>query len=270
MSIFDIELFEEKLAKQVQQKKMSGKTKDYYIACAEEINKRCSGPHGGDVAKAIDDICAGNKQGAKYIATVKKYERDVLDSPKALLFGKSLTDLRERYKLPEPGIEIKLPETTYLKKINRLKNERIKLALRLQYKSGLRIGEIAALDKDDIRFNPENKSIALTVRSGKGRKSRTVDVIHDEYLFHRLQAHFETLQDGEKIFYSESYLKKKAGELGIPTHDLRRINSRERFREQRGTGAGRRAARKEVQHQLGHEKPKITNAYLGDEWKGDG
>ena len=97
-----------------------------------------------------------------------------------------------------------------------------------------------------------------------------MDVIRDEYLFNHLQTHLEAFADDEKLFYAASYLRKKAGELNLPTHDLRRLNSRERFRKQRGSGESKRAARKEVGHQLGHEQVKITNAYLGDEWEKEG
>lgn len=262
-NIFDIDLFNQKLSVQVKNNKITEETKTYYMACLDAINKKTVGTE--DVAKAIDEICKGSKQGEKYISAVKKYERDVLDAPKSILFGTKLLELRQKHKLPSIGIEIKMNEATYLKKINRLNNERLKLALRLQHKSGLRISEIASLSREDIIFD-ENNEIRVLVRNGKGGKARAVDVNHDEWLFRRLQMHLEPFAEAEKVFYSSSYLKKKATALGIPTHDLRRINSRERFRNQRGTGESRRSARREVQKQLGHESPKTTNAYLGKEW----
>lgn len=264
--MFDIEVYKSTLYQQVQQQKLSGLTAAGYIGCLEHLEEVLQ--PGMTVAKAIDEVCKDTQQGGKYIAAVKKYERDILDAPQRLLYGQELIELRKKFRQLPIGKEPILKEQTYLKKINRLSNETVRIALRLQVKSGLRIAEIGALRKKDINF--ENGEIKVFVRCGKGRKARQVDVIQDKFLEAHLKKLLEGKSESDNAFdYSTAYLKKKAVELGIPTHDLRRINSRMRYRKQRGDGANRREARKEVQRQLGHAHASTTNAYLGTEWSGE-
>lgn len=261
--MFDITNFKMVLDKQVNEQKLSALTAKAYMASLQRLDESMT-EDSGSVASAIDKICAGSQQGSKYIAAVKKYERDVLDSPKSILYGQELINLRRRHKQASIGREPVLPEQTYLRKINALRNEPLKLALRLQVKSGLRISEVGALRTEDIKV--KDGGIEIYVRCGKGRKSREVNSIKDKYLENHLKTFLEGKLEGQTVFYSTNYLKKRANELGIPTHDLRRINSRMRYREQRGNGACRREARRVVQRELGHENAMTTNAYLGKEW----
>lgn len=265
--MFNIEVFQEILNTQVRKNKLSKKTALYYIACLKNINNKCGTEDlkPSHIESAINEICKNNNQGLKYLAAIKKYEREVLGASKIMLYGESLSRLHMKYKIQNSGKEISLPEGTYLRKINRLENERLKLAFRLEHKSGLRISEIAALDKKkDLVFN-EDKTITVIVRNGKGRKERNVNVMKDEYLYERLKAHIEGLGSEEALFYSESYLKKKAGEYGIPTHDLRRVNSRQRYRQEVEDGHTKREAKRAVGKELGHNSPRMTNLYLGGE-----
>lgn len=253
--------------KDVQRGKLSPQTAEYYVNCLEHLNEKLGDKASPSmIEKAFYDLCSNNIQGHKYLAAVRRYEKEVLGSERQLLFGEPLTRLYKRYGEHKLGKELAYSEDTYFRKINRLNNEKLKLAFRLQYRSGLRIGEIAALDKDkDIIFDDADK-ITLRIRLGKGRKSRKVDVIDDKYLYTRLKAHIEGLGEGEDLFYSESYMLKKANEHKIRTHDLRRINSRQRFRSEVEEGNTKRAARRAVGRQLGHENPCTTNLYLGSEW----
>lgn len=263
--MFNIDIFEEVLNRQIRAGKLSKKTATYYIARLKTLNEKCGNDNVKPAAieAAINELCKANNQGLKYIAAIKKYESEVLGSQRIILFGESLSRLQVKYKADNSGKEISLEEGTYLKKINRLGNERLKLAYRLEHKSGLRISEIAALDKKrDILFG-DDKSITVIVRNGKGGKSRTVNVMEDEYLYDRLKAHIERLGEGEAPFYSESYLKKKAGEYGIQTHDLRRVNARQRFRGEIVEGSTMRGAKRAVGRELGHESVKVTSMYLG-------
>jgi integrase len=265
--MFDLEAYKGELEKQVKAKKLSKETARYYSACVFEINRQFCFGEAMDAAEAIKRLCEDGTQGLKYIAAVKKYERDILDRPRSILYGAQLSELYGKYRARPIGRELSLPEETYLRKINRLGSNALKLALRLQAKSGLRIAEIAALAPCDIAFGPEGQ-IDLTVRSGKGGKRRTVSVMADEYLSKNLKAHMEGIPPDKRLFYAESYLRKKASLYRIKTHDLRRLNARMRFREQQEAGKGRRESRRETGRQLGHEKPIITSAYLGTEWEG--
>lgn len=263
---FDLKKYEEVLQKQVRKGKLSPKTATAYMSCMERLSEYCIRSPDCSLSEAIVGVSGANEQVPKIIAAVKKYERDVMDNPKCLLYGHDLQKLRQDHKQREIGRPLALEEKSYLHKINALRNKKLKLAFRLQYRSGLRISEVAALTPDDITFGDDG-NMTLLVRSGKGRKSRTVDVMNDEYLYHNLKALSEESEG--TLFYSASYMQKKAAEHNLLTHDLRRINSKERFRKELENGSSRRAARREVQQQFGHEKPRITSAYLGTDWEVD-
>lgn len=267
--MFDINTAKKAFKKSEKRGKLSDQTSEYYINCLEHLNEKLSdNASPGAIEKAFQEICENNAQGHKYLAAVRRYEKEVLGSERQLLYGEPLARIYSRYGDNKVGKELAHSEDTYFRKINRLNNEKLKLAFRLQYRSGLRIGEIAALDRSrDIVFGDDG-TIKLTVRSGKGSKPRTVNVTDDEYLHNRLKSHIESLTANEDLFYSESYLLKKANEHGIRTHDLRRINSRQRFRKELAGGNSKRTARKEVGRQLGHANPATTNIYLGSEWSG--
>lgn len=263
----DIEKYKDVLQKQISKGKLSEKTGSAYISCMERMAEYFLRYPDSDVYTAIKYLGKSTEQIPKIIAAVKKYERDVLDSPKALLYGAALQELRQSYKQREIGRPLSMKESTYTHKINAIRNRKLKIALRLQYKSGLRIFEIAALEPENIILD-ENKKITLLIRSGKGDKARVVNVMEDSYLYDNLKIALQETETGP-LFYSASYLKKKAAEYGLPTHDLRRLNSKERFRKELEAGNDRRQARREVQHQLGHEKAITTNAYLGTDWEND-
>ena len=264
--MFNIDVIQDALDKKVKKGDLSDKTNRDYLNCLIHLNEKLHNKASpAEMEAAVCDLCKGSVQGHKYIAAIRRYEKEVLGSEGLLLFGEPLFRLYQRYGNPKLGKELSHSEDTYFRKVNRLGNERLKLAFRLQYRSGLRISEIASLEKEDVIFE-NGSSIKLNVRSGKGRKRRRVDVVDDSYLYKKLKSHVDGLNDHEPIFYSESYLKKKAVAHDIKTHDLRRINSRDRFRKEIQTGSGKRHARKVVGRQLGHEKPATTNLYLGGEW----
>lgn len=107
-----------------------------------------------------------------------------------------------------------------LRKINALRNDKYKLAYRLMIVSGLRVFEIEALEKDDIKFNGDD--IFVTVRDGKGGKFAEVKCLEDKYLSERLKVFLGDKESKDKIFYSKSVLQEKANKLGFTCHDLRR------------------------------------------------
>lgn len=165
---------------------------------------------------------------------------------------------------------VDLNDDSIKRKINAIRNEKLKLGLRLQIKSGLRVKEISELQKEDIVFNDDG-TIKLYVRYGKREKKksdseskikpREVNVRSDKWLYDRLKKFVESSKDGN-IFYSSDYIKHKAMEYGIQTHDLRRINAQERYNDLRNQGFERMKAKEEVGKELGHSDVKFTNIYL--------
>lgn len=269
--MFNLQVYKEELKRQVKAKKLAPKTCDYYLANLTRLEELCGGQDGssaGILESAIIELCRNTKQVSKYIAAVKKYERDVLGAPKLLLYGEPLMRLHAVKPVITQGKKLTNSEVTYMHKINALPNKKLKLAFRLQKQSGLRIDEISSLCKQDITYC-ENGRIKLHVKCGKGRIARDVEVLEDRYLIESLEQLTTELDEDDQVFYSASYLKKKAAEYGMQTHDLRRINSRQRFRQERDQGVSRYKARAAVAVELGHQDAKVTSLYLGEEWKVD-
>ena len=107
-----------------------------------------------------------------------------------------------------------------LRRINRIRDEKHRLAYRLMIVSGLRVFEVEALIKEDIEI--EDNDIFVTVRDGKGGKYGEVKCLEDKYLAKKLKEFLKYKSNDEKLFYSKRTMQAKAQELGFKCHDLRR------------------------------------------------
>lgn len=107
------------------------------------------------------------------------------------------------------------------RKINQISDPRLKYAYRLALCSGLRVSELAAVEAKDIYFR-EDGIIEVTVTHGKGGSNGIVICERDDYLYSKLGEYVKNHQEGP-MFYSSNTLQKRANELGIECHDLRRI-----------------------------------------------
>ena len=151
---FDLDKYKQELDRLVSKKDLSNDTARSYISCLNIIDKNC-----GDISldrlknflvNKIDD----RKQFLKYVAAIRKYEKYVLKQDKGILFGEPEIELFKFFKSsgPDKGKEPKISESSALRKVNALRNEKLKYALRLQIKSGLRVSEVSDLAKDDLEF----------------------------------------------------------------------------------------------------------------------
>ena len=107
-----------------------------------------------------------------------------------------------------------------LRRINRIRDEKLRLAYRLMIVSGLRVFEVEALIKEDIEI--KNNDIFVTVRDGKGGKYGEVKCLEDKYLSNKLKNFLQDKDNDEKLFYATRTMQAKAQELGFKCHDLRR------------------------------------------------
>lgn len=262
----DIHRFEKELNRLIKAGKITKDTAASYRSCIKNINDNCADVAGESIMSYFVGNLKSNDAFRKYLAAIRKYEDTVMKESKGILFGEPEIKLFSHFKgiSPKGKNELKHHPTTLKRKINGLKNKKLKYALRLQLMSGLRVKEISELEPEDFTFK-EGK-IIIDVKSGKGQKQRKVEVIEDKYLYSELVPYIESyLKDGRKgrLFYSRSYLRKKAGEIDIRTHDLRRVNSQERVCIAiEKDGMSRAEAEKIAQRELGHEKIKTTRIYL--------
>lgn len=187
------------------------------------------------------------------ILRMKKYNK-VIDLPKEeelkkVIFSKSA----DRKKISESK-----SLDTIKRKINAIKDKKLKLAYRLALSSGLRVSEIDNLNKNDIKFS--DSGITILVKDGKGGKDGIVRCLKDPYLEKELKQHIEIIED-EKVFYTKKHMMNKALSLGFECHDLRRAFSKKLY-EERKPIIGREQAKIEVQQALRHTRLDTTNIYL--------
>lgn len=264
MWYIDIEGYDMALKELVSKMKITKDTAVKYLSCINQISKHTDGKIDINTLNAfLVDKLKDERQFSQYVSAIRKYETYVLKQSESILFGQSYINLVNHFKeIPRNtrAAGSGITDETVARKINAIRNEKLKLAFRLQHKSGLRVKEISDLSKEDISFD-DNGQITIHIRSGKGRKSRDVHVREDPYLYERLKDFAEKSDDG-RLFYSRSYLKQKAAEYGFESHDLRRHNARNRFKDEVSDGQTQRQAKKTVQKELGHETVSTTEIYL--------
>lgn len=187
-----------------------------------------------------------------------------VDIPGKLEMDKIQHGKRDRSVLP--------PKTIYQdeveRKIMRLRDRKYKYGYRLMMVSGLRVSELAALEKEDIQLTPDG--LEVNVRHGKGGSNGLVRCMADPYLEKRLPGYLSALQEDETPFYAAPTMKKKAWELGIECHDFRRIAAiqyrRQQMEEREQSTALEVSSVQEIDDQtrefLRHERFSTTKRYL--------
>lgn len=262
---FDLDSFAKRLDKLVLDSKITKDTAITYASCLNLINMSCEKIDGKSLKDYLMKKAKTKNDLMKYVAALRKYENEVLRQPRSILFGEPEIELFNYFKdkLPVIKDEFKHSKDSLERKISALRNKKLKYALRLQIRSGLRIKEISELEPDDFTF--EDGKISVIVKNGKGQKQRMVEVLEDNYLYSKLQEYIQEYRQNstdDKLFYSRAYLKRKANELDIETHDLRRINSQDRVKAEMAKGKKREEAQEFCKEQLGHEKISTTRIYL--------
>lgn len=137
--------------------------------------------------------------------------------------------------------------------------------------TGVRIGEVLALEKDDVDFNNKSISIIKQFTKGmlipypKGKRNRTIIVFED--LLNVLLAHIKQLPsdckllfpNGANSYYNDSNIRNR---VWIPLLKSIRVNKRVRVHDLRGSYIDTTLANglsiKFAQGQAGHRKSATT------------
>jgi integrase len=210
--------------------------------------------------KAIEEEIAKFKTKNEFSAAknsmlkMKKFYPD-LDIPEEEIFKEISRKKRNWSKKPKKNIY--LDETK--RKINQMKNVKLKLAFRLALVSGLRVSELSFLEARDIAF--EDEIITVNVRHGKGGSNGYVKCLPDPYLYKKLKEYTDAKEPGERLFYSEAYMREKADRLELECHDFRRICAIT-YRNQLKKEMPISEADIKVQEQLRHKRFSTTKRYL--------
>jgi integrase len=147
------------------------------------------------------------------------------------------------------------------RKVNAIRNKKLKLAFRLASISGLRVSELADLEAGDLKFN-DNGIITASVKNGKGGKSGQVECLRDKYVYEQLKEYCNGQEDNKRLFYSESYMREKAGNMGMEMHDFRRAFAQLKKMDCMDEGCSSYEANAKVQEGLRHERFSTTKRYL--------
>ncbi|MGN0327238.1 MAG: tyrosine-type recombinase/integrase [Lachnospiraceae bacterium] len=151
------------------------------------------------------------------------------------------------------------------RKINQIADQKLKYAFRLAIDSGLRVSELAEVLPEDITF--KEGDIYVNVTHGKGGSNGVVKCQKDPYLYEHLQDFIKKQKEeypeenNKKLFYASNTMQKKAHDLGIECHDLRRICAitlRNELKKEMPV----EEANAQVKEQLRHARFSTTKRYL--------
>lgn len=172
-----------------------------------------------------------SKLNYKDYAKTLKNKNQVSKLKNALIYSGVITKDTDKFKLDKvmskkPKRRGQPKEQFNVKKfwmsINNCRNKKHKYPFRLSILSGLRIEELADLEKRDLTFLDDGR-IRIHVRHGKGDKERIVTTImKDKYLYDNLKEFLENKTDGDRVFYSKKYLHRIAKKHNFSNHDLRK------------------------------------------------
>lgn len=243
-------------------------TKAQYLSCIQRLREEgiTESSTSEEVRDALYRISQKPRTRKIYIAAITEYEKTVMGVQEGLLKGSIRQECIKDAQDDTTGIEPKKPEQTYRVLINRLKDKKLKAALLLQLESGLRIGEVAVLEKKNITMH--HNRIWLDVKPGKTKMPRIVQVRYNKELYALLSEYIDSAENfpfAGTTHAAQDFLAEHGG----ATHDLRRHNARHRYKELRESGLKKYAALNIVAKQLGHNNLVNTKRYLGTVWTAD-
>jgi integrase len=203
-----------------------------------------------DSKKSLENFCNEDLKNKKQIQKLKSGFK-LFNSDKNLI---EILNIKEKYKdkyakQPEEQFKLRKAECA----INRLKNERLKIAYRLQIISGLRISELANLERKDIIF--KKGRLYINVVNGKYNKDRIVKCLPDKFVLDKLIG-LDNRENG-KLFYNKQYMIDEAREINFHPHDLRKTFAQIFYYN---NPVSVEESKDQLREQLGHVKN--SNTYL--------
>jgi len=183
--------------------------------------------------------------------------------------------IKKRRKLK--GVEYR----TVAKRIQYLRNKRLKLSYQVMIATGLRVSELASITLDDCMIDEAGITFCFIGKGGND-EALTLSSLDNARLCEQLKKHINILSSSsvfdkndkndkddkndendktfdkndknKKVFYSAVYLQTKARELGFKCHDLRRIFAKLEYKKC--------GSKEVVMKKLRHTNLKTTNIYL--------
>lgn len=236
--------------------------KKYYAAAVklfrDDYDLTVSGINEEGIKERMNRIRGKNEFSAakQAVLGLKKVYPDISIPDEAWLREESL-HRKNRSKKKTKTIDLDATQ----RKINQIADKKLKFAFRLAMDSGLRVSELAEVRPEDLTF--KDGEIYVNVTHGKGGSNGIVKCQKDPYLYEHLQEYIKERpdQEEEKLFYASNTMQKKAHDLGIECHDLRRICAitlRNELKKEMPV----EEANAQVQEQLRHSRFSTTKRYL--------
>lgn len=273
----DWKIYVEELNKSIRKQRIQEVTAKWYIGNLKRIDEelRFRGvksrlPKSKEVERAIYFLSGRSPSLVNaYLSAMVSYSKlrwkdryAILDKPTQDRFIKmSKTDIKE-------------PKYTYegqLRKIREIEQEDVRMALKLQLMSGVRIREITNVRKKDINLE-ERK---LYIARDKGGGGKIAYIIKNRWFDEEITKFLENYEDDDKPFDSYWKITHRCWKKGIETHDNRRIYIRHMFvqftEENIKNGMKKARAKREALNKVskivGHSTPEMTKRYLGSLWR---
>lgn len=144
------------------------------------------------------------------------------------------------------------------RKINGMRNRKLKTAYRLMLHTGMRESEVASITKAQITFTATGVNIHLN----DTKNNHEVDICCDNpYILDSLPGLIGKLQDGDRVFHCARVLREHALAYGFMCHDLRRAAVQDNYRENLESMPPREAKRKTAD-EMRHSSTATTSIYL--------
>ena len=239
------------------------KTADRYYFALDKLFKRVYFDKAGEISReTIETLLTATEPKQEFIKAknaLKHFKAfdSTVNLPTAEFF-KELSAVKHNHQLRPVKI---INHDNICRKVNALRNVKLKLAYRLMMNSGLRVSECAALQKRDILISGDGV-VKIDVKHGKGGSNDVVTVMPDKWLTEKLTEYLKPLDSEEKPFYAAQTMKNKAGKLGLECHDLRRIAAITFRQSRRDDGEALYEANGQTRDFLRHTRFSVTKRYL--------
>ena len=139
-----------------------------------------------------------------------------------------------------------------------IRDKKLKLSFEIMLNSGLRVSELSQIKKEDCAISDELVTFCFVGKGGNKEKI-TITKEKNERVFNNLIKYINETKEGQKIFYSTSYLQDEAKKRNFQCHDLRRAYSKLDYAEKKNI--------EKVREDMRHKNKQNTKRYLNSKVK---
>lgn len=140
------------------------------------------------------------------------------------------------------------------RKINVIPDKKLLLSYKVMLSTGLRVGELASINRKEIRSNENGGFTLFFVPKRGGLDKVTIDP-EKKYICNGISEIIQAESNNDKAFYSMGYLQNNAKKRGFACHDLRRAYAKTTYRDNHFQLG-------ETSEKMRHSNTRTTKIYL--------